>query len=257
GEVSTVLEVEAGAPLITTESSVISDVKTQKTYLQAPLNQRGNWDSYIFNFMSLVPGVQPTSAPYRISFGGTRYQDSEITVDGISLRRDNGGIVGPPVASMESLQEVRVGVSGNSAEFSTPSNVGVITRGGQNSLHGSVLWYYTTGGFNARSTFASTKAFALLNDYGVNISGPIRKSKTFFLGTFEGFNQRYSANVNTSLASNRVRGGDFSQLLDTRGVPIVVRDPLNNLPFANSVIPTARLNSAALKIQERFFPLPN
>ena len=57
GDLSSSVTVEAGAPLINTESAVISDVKTQQQYLQAPMNLRGNWDSFLYPFMSMVPAL--------------------------------------------------------------------------------------------------------------------------------------------------------------------------------------------------------
>ena len=50
------------------------------------------------------------------------------------------------------------------------------------------------------------------------------------------------------------RAGDFSALAPAT----VIRDPsASNAPFAGNRIPTARLNPVSLKIQERFYPLPN
>ncbi len=138
GDITTSVTVEAGAPLISTESAVISDVKTAQQYLQAPMNVRGNWDSFLYNFMSLVPGAQPTVNGFSISFAGTRYTMNNFTVDGITTNSTlYGNQVGPANPSMDFIQEVKVDMSGNSAEFSAPGYVSVITKGGTNDFHGS------------------------------------------------------------------------------------------------------------------------
>lgn len=50
------------------------------------------------------------------------------------------------------------------------------------------------------------------------------------------------------------RQGNFASLLPST----VVKDPLGgNAPFPGNIIPTARLNSVSLKLQEKFYPLPN
>jgi hypothetical protein len=52
------------------------------------------------------------------------------------------------------------------------------------------------------------------------------------------------------------RKGDFSQSLELNGSRTVIRDPLTNAPFPDSVIPASRVNSNGQKILE-VFPLPN
>lgn len=225
------------------------------------MNVRGNWDSFLYNFMSLVPGAQPTTNGFSISFSGTRYTMNNFTVDGITTNSTlYGNQVGPANPSMDFVREVRVDMSGNSAEFAAPGYVNVVTKGGENKLHGSAYWYYNTAGLNARNTFQNRVAFAVLNDYGFTVSGPVIKNKTFFSGGMEGFNQHTATLFNLNLPSDSVRKGDFSKMLDAAGKPlnVTIKDPLNNnLPFPNNAIPTNMLNSAALKTQARFYPAAN
>jgi hypothetical protein len=261
GELTSSVTVAAGAPLIATETATVSDVKTQDQYLKSPMNVRGNWDSFIFNFMSLVPGVQPMGTGFSIAFAGSRYTANNFTVDGITTNSTlYGNIVGPANPSMDFIQEVKVDVSGTSAEFGAPGYASIITKGGGNKLHGSAYWYYNSAGFNARNPFQDRVSFAVLNDYGFTLTGPIIRNKTFFSGGLEGFNQHTSAEFNLSLPTDSLRRGDFSKMLDAAGRPLnaTIRDPFNNnLPFTNNAIPTSRLNSAALKTQERFYPHVN
>lgn len=258
GEMTTSVTVAGGAPLITTETAVISDVKTQQQYLQAPLNTRSSgWDSFLYTYMALVPGAQPTSSYYAISFAGTRESANNFTVDGITTNSVLfGNIVGPANPSMEAVREVKVDLSGNSAEYGAPGYVTVVTKGGENKLHGSAFWYYNTGGLNARDFFATSKPFAVTNDFGVSISGPVIRNRLFYAGTFEGFNWHTGRVLNLNTPSLALRKGDFSGLKAASGAPIVIRDPTSGGVFADGIIPASRLNPTALKIQERFYPLP-
>ncbi len=224
------------------------------------MNLRGNWDSFLYNFMSLVPGAQPTINGFSISFAGSRYTMNNFTVDGITTNSVlYGNQVGPANPSMDFIQEVKVDLSGNSAEFGAPGYVGVITKGGGNQLHGSAFWYYNTGGLNARNFFANTVGFAVLNDFGFTVTGPVIKNKTFFSGGLEGFNQRTAAQFNLSLPTDSLRKGDFSKMKDATGKPLttIVKNPLTGQPLTNNSIPPSMLNSSALKTQERFYPHVN
>ena len=257
GELSSTVTIGALAALITTESAVISDVKTQQQYLEIPINQRGSWDTYVFYYLSTVPGVQPGANYYSQLFAGTRSNDGEYLMDGITLAKVGGGVMGPPAPSMEEIMEVKADLSGNPAEFSLPSNITVVTKGGGNKLHGGVFFYYNTSGLNARDFFSNNVPFNLLRDYGASISGPVIKNKTFYSGVFEGFNQRSDSQLNMNLASAAMRGGDFSQLQNSTGNLLTIKDPLTGVPFPGNVIPTSRLNATALKIQSVFFPAPD
>jgi hypothetical protein len=252
GDVSTSVTVTSEPNAVSEEAGQVAVVSTQQQYLDTPINTRGSWDSYLFSFMSFVPGVQPSTAQFNLMFAGTRGAHNNFTVDGISSRSITfGNVNGPAFPSMESILEVRTNVSGNSAEYSFPAQVTVVSRGGTNKFHGSAFWYYSSAGLNARPYFSPPNPFALLQNAGARLSGPIVRSKTFFLGTYEYFEDRTSATLALNVPSRNMRQGNFSAL------PAPVRDPLNGQPLPGNVIPQARLNAAALRIQDRFFPAPN
>ena len=252
GDVTTTVTVTAEANLVSAETGQVATIRSRQDYLDTPVNNRGSWDSYVFGFMSFVPGAQPSTSQFNVMFSGTRSGHNNFTVDGISSRSVTfGNVNGPAFPSMESIQEVRTNLSGNSAEYSFPAQVTVVSRGGSNEFHGSAFWYYSTAGLNARPFFSPPNPFGLLHNAGGSISGPVVKQKTFFLTTYEYFEDRTSATLNLNVPSSEIRQGNFSSLTTP------VRDPLNGQPFAGNVIPQARLNPAALRIQERFYPLPN
>ena len=253
GEVTTSVTVTQESTTVSAETGMVASLATREQYLNTPANSRGSWDSYVFNFMSFVPGAQPSTSQFNLMFSGTRAGHNNFTVDGISSRSVTfGNVNGPAFPSMESILEVRTNLSGNSAEYGFPAQVTVVSRGGSNDWHGSAFWYYSSAGLNARPFFAPANPFGLLHNAGGSASGPVVRNRTFFLGSYEYFEDRTSAQLNLNVPNESLRRGDFSQFL-----PTVVRDPLNGQPFPNNVIPAARLNPTAQRIQDRFYPLPN
>ena len=77
GSVDTVVEVSGAAPIITTESSEVSDIKDAQRIQQLPLNGRS-----IVNLFDLTPGVEGGGNP-RVN--GLKVGAVEMTLDGMSL----------------------------------------------------------------------------------------------------------------------------------------------------------------------------
>lgn len=250
--------ISVSEPFIQNDSGGLGVAQDQKQYLETPINSRGLTDSYIFNYLSTVPGASPSGTQFNFEFLGSRTGQNNFTVDGISINSPTfGDVVGPATPSLESIQEVKVDYSGNSAEFGHPAQVTVVSRGGGNELHGTGFWYYGSAGLNARNFFANEKGFYVLQNAGGTVSGPVLKNRTFFVGTFEKFIYTDSANVNASVPSEALRAGDFSQVRNTAGQAVTISDPFSGTPVAGSRIPQALLNATALRVQNRFFPRPN
>ncbi len=100
---------------------------------------------------------------------------------------------------------------------------------------------------------------------GFTFGGPL-KIPHLFDDSSKGGTFTITYNLNRSRNDNTVFGevptaaertGDLSGALSTTtGQPIIVYDPTTGTPFAGNVIPTTRLNSAALGLLA-YYPLPN
>ena len=78
------------------------------------------------------------------------------------------------------------------------------------------------------------------------------RGRTFWFVSGETVNgSSASADLNPTVPLEAWRRGDFSAL----GLPI--RNPLTGEVYADGRIPASALNQVALRIQERFYPLPN
>jgi hypothetical protein len=267
--VTTTVDVSAGgATLIETETARIADVKDREQLRALPLTLRRAWD-----YFTLTPQINRTTTGFNLSLAGSRSNQSEANIDGITVTPPGGGFAfGPIMDRTENLQELRVEVSGNSAEYGTPGGVTLTTRAGSNDFHGTFSDYYSSPFMRARNPFATSRGTGISHRLTFAAGGPlvlprfgeggsptwVGRNKTFYFATLE----MSAGSAGTSLLTQTVplaawRQGDFSNLRNAQGQLMVIRDPLTGQPFAGNRIPTSRLNPVSLKLQEKFYALPN
>lgn len=258
GGVETKVEVSAGATLIETESARISDSKDAVLMKTLPLNTRS-----LYAFLALSPNV--VSAGYGLSyrrFAGSRGNQGDVAIDGVSISTAyDGSQISPLVGYIESFEEARTDMAGNSAEYGAIGQVTVISKSGTNQFHGSLFDYYSTPWFRARDPFALNRSTGIVHYPGGSVGGPVilpkiydGRNKTFFffsLETSRGSSNQDLLNPTVPLAS--WRAGDFSALAPGT----VVRDPFSGTPYPNNQIPASMINPVSRRIQDRFWPLPN
>lgn len=218
GAASETITVEAGAPLVQTESGEVGTVIDRKLVENLPLNGRS------FNtLLQLTPGVVITpsssSSQGQFSIAGQRTSSNNLLVDGASANFGIAPIFGlgtsgtgssqafsvlggtSSLVSVEALQEFRVETSSFAPEFgrSPGGQVLLTTRSGTNDLHGGVYEYFRNDVLDANDWFANNahqpRAPERHNDFGVFVGGPIRKSRTFFFASYEGVRLRQPQSV--------------------------------------------------------------
>lgn len=258
GSVETAVEVTAGATLIETETARISETQNAELMKTLPLNTRGLWA-----FLALAPNVLQAGTGSTIRFAGSRSNQSNWAIDGITMADgvDNTQI-GPLANYIESFQEVKIDVANNTAEFGTVGQVTIISKSGTNELHGNVFDYYSSPWFRARNPFALQRPAGVNHTPGGSIGGPVYipkiydgRNRSFFFFSFEtGRGSAVSDNFNPTVPLAAWRAGDFST-----GLPAgtLIYDPLSNAPFPGNRIPANRINPVSQKIQDMFYPLPN
>lgn len=255
GSVENSVQVTAGVALIETDTGRISDTKNAEVLKSIPLNSRALW-----GYVALNPGVaQATSSSSYRRFSGSRLNQSDATIDGITTNNGmDGGQVSPLVNYIESFEEVRVDLANNTAEFANLGQVTVVSRSGSNRVRGTAFDYYSTPMFRARNPFALERTTGVTHFPGYSIGGPVMlpkiydgRNKTFFFHSYELTKGSQVATLfNPTVATPNWRQGNFTGSS--------IRDPSNgNVPFPGNQIPAARISGVARKIQDRFFPLPN
>ena len=262
GGVSEVVSVVADAPLVETNSSSLSRTVGQNEVLNLPLVNRD-----LYSLLSITGGV--TSNDASNSLGGpeqltTINGSQRAQVGTVNFQLDGGNNTaglrgtGNPAPNPEAIQEFRVITNNYAAEYGRyPAGiVDIVTKSGTNEFHGAAFEFFRNEKLNAKRWVPPGTPAARdpldRNQYGAAFGGPIRKDKTFFFASFSGLRQEETYYRNSAVVPTpRERLGDFSE---SASKP---RDPVTNQPFAGGIIPTSRLDPAALVIQEKYVPQAN
>ena len=213
GSVNETVTVEAGAPVINTESATVSTVVDRQFAENLPLNGRS-----FQSLIQLTPGVVLTANngvdTGQFSVNGQRANSNYWMVDGVSanIGINTGQTAGSGMAgtlgstsvfggtnslvSVDALQEFRIQTSTYAPEFGRQpgAQISIVTRSGMNQFHGTVFDYFRNTVLDANDWFADEaglpKPKEQQNDFGGTFSGPIVKDKTFFFFSYEGLRLR-------------------------------------------------------------------
>ena len=246
GSLSDTITVDAGAPLVNTESATVSTVVDRTFVENLPLNGRS-----FQTLITLTPGVVLTvtssSDQGQFSVNGQRADANYFTVDGASA---NFGVIGNTtlvqtaggalpalsasggtnsLVSVDAMQEFRVQTSSFAPEFGrTPGGqISIVTRSGSNTYHGTLFEYFRNNVLDARSWFVNfnglPKPEERQNDFGGVFGGPILKDRTFFFFSYEGLRLRQPSTQQTAVPDGASR----------QQAPASMRPYLNAYPVAN------------------------
>ena len=156
--------------------------------------------------LTTVPGSVQSTNQFQTSINGipSTFGGSSVLVDGIDAGRvdlnGTSNVLGRIESrvnrvSMDSVQEVQVVEQNYSAQYGQAIGavINPITKSGTNNFHGSVFDYFRNEALDANDFFNNESGFPRnqfrLNQFGGNVSGPIKKDKLFFFGNYEGVRQ--------------------------------------------------------------------
>ena len=246
GDVSEIVTVESGAPLLNVESGTVSTVVNHNFVENFPLNGRS-----FQTLIALTPGVVVTATRFddqgQFSVNGQRADANYFTVDGVSA---NFGVTGllqmvqtasgmlpalsvaggtNSLVSVDALQEFRIQTSSFAPEFGrTPGGqISIVTRSGNNAFHGTLFEYFRNNVLDARDWFVNFNRLAKpqerQSDFGGVLGGPIRKDKTFFFFSYEGLRLRQPSTQQSAVPNAQSR----------QQAPTTMRPFLDAFPVAN------------------------
>ena len=274
GDVAQTIEVQAQTPLLQTETSSLSEVVEGRKVQEMPLNGRN-----VFNLITLVPGVLPQgqsmtnpSGQNIFSFGNfqvggsVQAGQSAAYLDGAPLNSAHGNVF-VLVPSQDAMQEFRVQTNNLSPEFGRFSGgvINLTSKSGTNDFHGGAFEFLRNKVLNANTFFNNRSGIQrppfTQNQFGANIGGPIFKDKTFFFFGYDGFRLRQGQAFLTTVPTDAMRAGDFSNLRRADGTQVPIYDALSTCgvlgnaactggattrqPFLNNVVPVSRIDPAA------------
>lgn len=195
GNVSAVVTV-INQTRIDTETSTIGDTIDSQRISENPVNGRD-----FTGLLTSIPGSVQSTNQFQTTINGipSTFGGTSVLVDGIDASRvdvnGTSNVLGRVESrvnrvSMDSIQEVQVVEQNYSAQYGQAMGavINPITKSGTNQFHGSVFDYFRNEALDAEDAIAGKQKFRL-NQFGGNVSGPIKTDKLFFFGNYEGVRQ--------------------------------------------------------------------
>ena len=219
GQVTQEVVVSGGTPLVSTSSVSVSQVITQKTVQEIPLNGR--------HFLDLAPLTPGTMTPPQNGFlvdplqglgslsidtAGQRETTLNLLVNGINLNDEvqNQATFQP---SIDTVSEFKIDNSTFPAEYGRNSGaiVNIATRSGTNEFHGEAFDFLRNNYFDARNFFnpvGQAQSPLNRNDFGGDLGGPIKRNKAFMFLSYEGLRQLHALNLDTLVPASGTTSSD-------------------------------------------------
>ncbi|MEW5979403.1 MAG: TonB-dependent receptor [Acidobacteriota bacterium] len=286
GELGTVVEIKAEAPLLQTDTTNIEGAIDTKIIQSIP-----NINSNPMYYASLQAGVIPqknmldTTGPNSFGIGqyarkamsavsvnGGTALGSDIQLDGVAIT-SYAASEANVMPNLEGLQEVRVQTNTFSAEYGRGTSViQFTTKSGTNEVHGSMFYRNRDDRLNANyfgnNAYGVDRGDFKAHYWGTSLGGPLLKNKLFGFFSYEGLNHTAPLENWMTVPTARERQGDFSQTLipglNNAPTPVRVYDPWSvtqvgpnvyrRAPIPNAIIPNP--DAFGLKLF-RSYPEPN
>ena len=243
GQTSELVTVVGRTGTIETTSSTVSQTIENKRLVDLPLNGRNP-----FSLATLAPGVAPApgSSPF---ISGGRNATSEVTIDGVSNvnAENNVSILDLNYTpSVDAVQEFSVQTNAVSAQFGRLGGgvINLITKSGSNTFHATAFGFGRNSKMDATNFFTNRAGQRpgsfKRNQFGGNVGGPVTlpgysgADKTFFFVNYEGLRQESGAVSTLTVPLPEWRTGDFSNLRNSNGQPIILYDPATTRPDPNN-----------------------
>ena len=272
GTVTETVNVAAEGALLEAATAQLGTVITEEKIVDLPLNARN-----FSELVTLTPGAIPVSvgensSPLFVAKVGQSYfpavngqtnRSNSFTLDGVYNNGNYGGTyaVAP---NIDALSQFKVQSHSDQAEFGgvTGGIVNVVTKSGTNEFHGTAYEFLRNDALDARGFFTARKPPLRQNQFGATLGGPVRKDKTFFFFSYEGYRQVNPNSALTVVPTPQQLSGDFSGQARQIFNPFTTRvDPANpnrylRDPFPGNIIPASLLNPSTQAWAKAVIPAP-
>jgi outer membrane receptor protein involved in Fe transport len=288
GGIAEAVEVTAATPVLQTDRADVHITQSARQVNDLPLT--GSVSRNYQSLMQIVPGA--VLAGEQNSEAGSPQRSISFNVNGVSRLQNNTKLDGASVTyvwlptntayvpSAEAIEEVSIVTNAFNAQQGMVGGaaVNVITKSGTNRFKGTAWIYNVDSDLKARNYFQTPpQGYATwddwdaadegtrppknnpdkLNQFGVNLGGPIIKDKLFFFVNWERFDRkRDSPQRLVSIATDALRRGDFSGTAVTIYDPASNPDPTLRTPFPGNIIPADRIDPGSQWLIDRM-PPPN
>jgi hypothetical protein len=265
GGVSETVQVTADTPTLNTTTGISGTTIDSKQIAELPLG-----DGTAYMLTRLAPGIMDSSDLHfarpadngnlaGIVANGVQ-GGNEFTIDGAPNMSNAKGVGFSPPSDAISQFKVQTNAFDAQTGHTAGAVVNLALKSGTNSMK------FAGGYFNRNDSRSSTplltqraggvKPTREYNRYTGTLSGPIVKSKTFFMGSFEHLRDVQPEPTTFTVPTEKMRAGDFSEFTTQVFDPATVTSAGARTAFANNVIPANRINPVAAAYTT-LYPLPN
>jgi outer membrane receptor protein involved in Fe transport len=276
GAVSATVAVKEAASLLQTETSTLSNLRTEKAIQDLPLNSR-NFAQLITLATSAMPAQsQNTGSPITmkrgvtgVSINGTRLEENNFLLDGIVNNENHNGLgvmIFPPV---DAVEEFRVESSVANAQFGRGGGgtINLTYKSGGKDYHGGLYEFVRNSAFDAKNFFDSATLPIppfRMNQFGGFVGGRVnprsKDPKTFFFFDYQGSRIRQSQTYVNTVPTLAFRGGDLSaapqRIYDPQSQTQPSPGQFQRMPFSGNIIPPGRIDAVGRNILS-LYPAPN
>jgi hypothetical protein len=202
GKASTVVEVNAAAIQVNTETQTLSTVVDQTELRELPTLTRNPYALVAISGNASDGGAMARGVGYAIN--GQRESSTNILLDGAANNDEFTSLPGQSVP-LDSIQEFSILTNNFTAEFGRASGgiVNVVTKSGTNQFHGTAYEFNRVSDLSS-NTFQNNaydlpKSVFVRNQFGYSFGGPIKKDKLFVFSSTEWIRIRSNAETEVVL----------------------------------------------------------
>jgi hypothetical protein len=226
GSEASVVTVSADTPALSTDDALLGETVDSQQVHDLPMNGRHAIDLAATASNITISGNALTGNPpgNRASGSGTRNINNSISLDGISIMNNliTTATLSPNPDALSAVQTQNGNYTAQYGDY-LGVHINLVSRTGTNKFHGTAYDYIQNDALNAKSWLAtpgSKKSKLRYNLFGGVLSGPIiiphlynGRDKTFFTGSYEGLRNTGATFTTSTVLTNKMRTGDFSELL--------------------------------------------
>jgi Carboxypeptidase regulatory-like domain len=199
GETSQTVTVEATTQLLESETSTVSNLRTEEEVKDLPLNGR-NFTELLGLGAGVVPAqTQIVSIPYTqqrgpssYAFSGLRFQENRLLLDGIGDNENHNGlavVIFPPIDAVQEFSEETADADARYGRGNA-GTINLVFKSGTARFHGEVFEFLRNSALDAKNYFdTAAKPGFKMNEFGGTFGGPLftrHDPKTFFFADYSG-----------------------------------------------------------------------
>ena len=257
GQNTQTVTVEATNELLESETSTVSNLRTEEAVKDLPLNGR-NFAELLGLGAGVVPAqTQIASIPYAqqrgpssYAFNGLRYQENRLLLDGIGDNENHNGlgvVIFPPIDAVQEFSEETTDADARYGR-GNGGTINLIYKSGTNHYHGEVFEFLRNSALDARNYFdTAAKPGFRMNEFGATFGGPLfakDNPQTFFFADYSGQRTRQGLTDVDTVPDFTLTptGYNFSAY----ATPI--KNPTTGIAYANNFIPLTDVNPTGANI---------